>query len=90
LSQAGRDELLAQASGDVLMVHRWRGNERRVLVMNFGTEPTSLESVAARIRLRQSRALLRSSEETEHRLAPHGAILLAGEGNLAGLVEGAA
>jgi maltooligosyltrehalose trehalohydrolase len=88
LSGSGRDELLAQASGDVLMVHRWRGNERRVLVVNLGGEPLGLESLAPRIRLRQSRALLRSSAGLDSVLAGHSAVLLAGEGNLAGLVEG--
>jgi maltooligosyltrehalose trehalohydrolase len=89
LASAGRDELLAQASGDVLMVHRWRGNERRVLVVNLGREPLGLESVAPRIRLRQGRALLRSSQGLDSVLPPHSAVLLAGEGNLAGLMEGA-
>jgi maltooligosyltrehalose trehalohydrolase len=89
LARATREELLAEASGPVLMVHRWRGNERRVLVVNLGSEPLALEAVAPRLRLRQSRALLRSSVDRESLLAPYGAVLLAGEGNLAGLVEGA-
>jgi maltooligosyltrehalose trehalohydrolase len=89
LAGSGREELLAQASGEVLMVQRWRGNERRVLVMNFGREPIRLESLAPQLRLRQSRALLQSSQGDSSVVGPYGALLLAGEGNLAGLVEGA-
>lgn len=90
LVSSSREQLLAQASDGVLMVHRWRGNERRVLVMNLGVEPASLESISGRIRLRQSRALLRSGDGSSNLLAPQSAILLAGEGNLAGLVEATA
>lgn len=86
LAHSGRAELLAQASDGLLMVHRWHGNERRVLVMNFGRAPAALESIAGRLRLRQSRTLLHSSTGGAL-LAPQAAIWLAGEGNLAGLVE---
>jgi maltooligosyltrehalose trehalohydrolase len=87
LATSGRDELLAEASDGVLMVHRWYGNARRVLVMNFGKEPVSLESLTGHMRLRQMRVLLGSRAETDALIRPQHAILLAGEGNLAGLVE---
>jgi maltooligosyltrehalose trehalohydrolase len=89
LAASGRDELLAEISGQILMVHRWRGNDRRVLLMNFGSAPVSLESLAGRLRLRQSRTVLSSSADTGAVIAPRCAIVLAGEGNLAGLIEGA-
>jgi len=87
LANSGREELLAEASTDLLIVHRWHGNARRVLVMNFGSLPVQIESIALRIRLRNTRALLRSSPDVGALLPPHGAVLLAGDGNLAGLVE---
>ena len=87
LSRARREHLLAQASDGTLMVHRWCGNQRRVLVFNFGSEPLSLASIAGRMRLRASVALLRSSETFGSFLPPGSAVVLGGEGNLAGLVE---
>jgi maltooligosyltrehalose trehalohydrolase len=87
---SGRAELLAEASGNVLMVHRWLGNDRRVLVMNLGEQEVSLASLAEHLRLHGSRALLRSSLDAENTLSFGDAVVLAGEGNLAGLVEGAA
>jgi len=87
LSRSRREHLLAQASDGTLMVHRWCGNDRRVLVLNFGPEPVTLEGLAARLRLRASVALLRSAPDLGSSLPPGSAILLAGEGNLAGLVE---
>ncbi len=88
LSGSGRAQLLAQSSDGALMVHRWRGNERRVLVMNFSAEPLPLASLTARLRLRSTKTLLQSSPEAGSVLPRHGAIVLGGEGNLAGLVEG--
>jgi maltooligosyltrehalose trehalohydrolase len=87
LASSSRQELLAEASADVLMVHRWRGNARRVLVMNFGSHPVELESLTAQLRLRNARALLTSSADVGAVLPAQGAIVLAGDGNLAGLVE---
>jgi maltooligosyltrehalose trehalohydrolase len=87
LSGSDRSELLAEATGDVLMVHRWRGNARRVLVMSFGSQAVQLESLTPHLRLRSSRTLLKSSAEAGSVLPVQGAIVLAGEGNLAGLVE---
>ncbi|HKY36616.1 MAG TPA: malto-oligosyltrehalose trehalohydrolase [Polyangiaceae bacterium] len=87
LANSGREELLAVVSSDVLMVHRWCGNARRVLVMNFGSDAVELESIAAELRLRNGRALLKSSTDVGAVLPPRGAILLSGAGNLAGLLE---
>jgi maltooligosyltrehalose trehalohydrolase len=87
---SGRAQLLAEASGNVLMVHRWRGNERRVLIMNLGEEEVALASLAEHLRLHGARAVLRSSFDEKNTLAFGDAVVLAGEGNLAGLVEGAA
>jgi maltooligosyltrehalose trehalohydrolase len=86
LKQSGRTELLAHASDAVLVVERWHGNERRALVLNFGAERVLLESLS--LRLRSSRRLLGSSDDAGSVLPPGSAVLLAGEGNLAGLVEG--
>jgi hypothetical protein len=90
LVESGRAELLAEVSGNVLMVHRWRGNERRVLVMNLGEEEVSLASLTEHLRLRGQRALLHSARDEKNTLSFGDAVVLAGEGNLAGLVEGAA
>jgi maltooligosyltrehalose trehalohydrolase len=87
LAHASREELLAQASDGALMVQRWRENERRVLVMNLSGAELSLESLAGRLRLRAPRTLL-GSAAADSVLPPNAVIWLAGEGNLAGLVEG--
>jgi len=87
LANSTREQLLAEASNDVLMVHRWHANARRVLVMNFGIDPVQLESIAPQLRLRNSRALIKSSANVGVVLPPHGAIVLSGDGNLAGLLE---
>lgn len=88
LARGGRDELLAEAGGGVLRVHRWFGNERRALLMNFGPESVELAPLVDGLRLRNVRRLLASSAEEEKRLPSHAALVLAGEGNLVGLVEG--
>lgn len=87
LAGSTRKQLLASAAEDVLIVNRWRGNQRRVLIVNFQTSELALERVLPAIRLRGTRALLRSSPTTGQVLPPGGAILLAGEGNLAGSTE---
>lgn len=88
LVDSDRTRLLAQVNDGALMVHRWLGNERRVLVVNFSQAELRLESLSGRIRLRSARALLQSSPGAGSVVPAHGAVLLAGEGNLAGLVEG--
>jgi hypothetical protein len=87
LARAGREQLLAQAPNDVLIVNRWLGNQRRVLIMNLQNDELPVSRVLPSIRLRGSRTLLRSSPSGGSALPPGGAIVLAGEGNLAGLVE---
>jgi maltooligosyltrehalose trehalohydrolase len=88
LSHGGREELLAEPLDDLLVVQRWWGNQRRVLVLNLGQQATALARLSAHLRLRASRALLRSGSGEHGELLPGAAVLLAGEGNLAGLLEG--
>jgi hypothetical protein len=88
LSQSGRDECLAEANGTVLTVHRWRGDDRRVLVMNLGARAVELGPALANLRLRNARRLLTSSVEVDERLPPGTAAIFAGEGDLVGLLEG--
>jgi maltooligosyltrehalose trehalohydrolase len=87
LVRSGRDQLLAQASGEILLVNRWLDNERRVLVMNFQSEGLPLARVLTSLRLRGPRTLLTSAVGSGDILPPGAAVVLAGSGNLAGLVE---
>ncbi|MDX2024201.1 MAG: malto-oligosyltrehalose trehalohydrolase [Deltaproteobacteria bacterium] len=45
LTQSRREQLLADARGDVLRVHRWRGPEQRLLLVNFGGSRQSVEDI---------------------------------------------
>lgn len=45
LREAGREGLFAEALGDVLVVRRILGTERRFLIVNFGDAPVSLKGV---------------------------------------------
>jgi maltooligosyltrehalose trehalohydrolase len=87
LARSGREQLLAQASGDVLIVNRWLNNDRRVLVMNFQNAELPLTRVSPSLRLRGARTVLSSAPSFGDTLPPGGAVVLAGNGNLAGLVE---
>ena len=87
LSSSSREHLFAEAFEGTLIVHRWRGTDRRVLVMNFGTEPLSRELVAERLQLRASVTLLESSRTLGNTLPPLSAIVLGGERDLAELAE---
>jgi maltooligosyltrehalose trehalohydrolase len=87
LSRASREHLSAEASDGMLLVHRWRGHQRRALVMNFGPQPLTLASIADRLRLRAPVAMLQSSSTLGSSLPPGSAIVLGGEDNLAGLIE---
>jgi maltooligosyltrehalose trehalohydrolase len=42
LSSAKRHELSTEVHGDVLLVERWKGDDRRTLVINFGRQPAEL------------------------------------------------
>jgi maltooligosyltrehalose trehalohydrolase len=87
LSRASREHLLAEASDGSLVVHRWCGTERRVLVLNLGAKALSLTGLAVRLRLRTPVTLLRSSESLEDTLLPGSAVVLRGEAALPELVE---
>lgn len=45
LTQSKREQLLADAKGDVLRVHRWRGPDQRLLLVNFGGEKQLVEDI---------------------------------------------
>ena len=87
LKRSGREQLLAQAVGDVLMVNRWVGNDRRVLIMNFHEEALPLSKILPNARLRDARPVLASASagNSVDTLQPGDAVVLAGTGNLAGL-----
>ena len=87
LARSGREQLLAQASGDVLIVQRWLNDDRRVLVMNLQNRKLPLARVWPGLRLRGARTLLSSEPQAGEDLPPGAAVVLAGSGNLAGLVE---
>ncbi len=90
LTRAGREGLVAEAAGQVLIVHRFLGDARRVLVMNLGDAPVSLASLSDRLRLSSAKVLLQSSGESGSSLSFGDALVLAGEGTLAEVGEGAA
>jgi maltooligosyltrehalose trehalohydrolase len=90
LSRSRREDLIAEASDGTLLVHRWAGRQRRVLVLNFGPEPRSLASLGPKLRLRAPIVLLRSSKHLTDSLPPGSASVLGGESDLTGLVEGTA
>jgi maltooligosyltrehalose trehalohydrolase len=58
LSEASRGRLHADAVGNVLAVRRWFGQDVRVLVVNWGTEPRPLAELAAYRELAARRWLL--------------------------------
>lgn len=88
LSGSGRAELWAHADDDVLFVERWRGDERRVLVMSFAERELSLDELVSRLELGAARPLLRSEAEAEGVLPPRCAVVLGGEGNPNGRAGG--
>jgi maltooligosyltrehalose trehalohydrolase len=79
LSCSRREQLMAEASAGVLLVHRWLGGNRRVLAQNFGPEPVSISSIVERLRLRSVVTLLQSSELPANTLPKGSAIVLGGE-----------
>jgi 1,4-alpha-glucan branching enzyme len=87
LARSGREQLLAQASGDVLIVQRWLNDDWRVLVMNLQNRKLPLARVWPGLRLRGARTLLNSEPQAGEDLPPGAAVVLAGSGNLADLVE---
>jgi maltooligosyltrehalose trehalohydrolase len=87
LSRSRREDLIAEAADGVLLVHRWFGRQRRVLVLNFGPGAHSLTHLDSRLRLHAPEVLLQSSTTVHDTLSQGSAIVLGGEGDLAGLVE---
>jgi maltooligosyltrehalose trehalohydrolase len=77
LRDSGRESLSAEAVGDVLVVQRALGNECRVLLVNFGADEVRLETLVARLRLREVRPLLHSVPGPSGALAKSQAIVLA-------------
>jgi len=88
LKRSGREQLLAHASGKVLLVNRWLDNDRRLLIMSFHHEDVALSQILPSARLRDARPLLSSSGSVGDTLRPGDAMVLSGTGNLAGLLEG--
>jgi maltooligosyltrehalose trehalohydrolase len=80
LRHAERAQLRAEAVDDVLLVHRSHANERRTLVVNFGTNEVQLSSLSQHLRLYKARVLLQSLSAPNASLPPKSAVVLAGEG----------
>lgn len=78
LSRAGRHELLARAQGDTLLVERWLGRQRRVLILNLGDAEVALPSLVDGLELRSAELLLQSSPLRAGRLSPKQAVVCAG------------
>jgi maltooligosyltrehalose trehalohydrolase len=67
LRDGSRERLRADALGDVLVVERWLGADRRVLVVNFGAEPVAVERLPPLVALSNQRVLLSSAPVGEDR-----------------------
>lgn len=89
LSGSDRSALVAQASEGALVVQRWRGNQRRVLVWNLSERELPLAELSRRLKLGALHTLLCSTADAGDALPPRGAIVLGGRGTLVGLSEGA-
>jgi maltooligosyltrehalose trehalohydrolase len=76
MSRAGRDELRAEALGEVLVVRRWHAGQERALLMSFGTEDTELSSLAAGLGLANVQVLLSSSTGRPRAKLPGGAAVI--------------
>lgn len=76
LSNAGRDELSAEARGDVLVVRLWHRAQARVLLMNFGSRERDVHVLAAELGLSNVQTLLSSSQAPTGRLAAGTAVVL--------------
>jgi len=87
LSGSGRERLRAFTEEGVLYVERWRGVERRVLVLNQHHPELTLERLASRLQLQDAHVLLQSSREAASALPRGSALLLAGMGQPTHMVE---
>jgi maltooligosyltrehalose trehalohydrolase len=80
-AECARGELSASARGSLLGVLRARGDEARLLLVNFGEDPRSLPAHGAR-------ALLSTSDEPLRALERYGAVILAGAAReLRGIID---
>lgn len=89
LSGADRSALVAHAAGGALVVQRWRGEQRRVLLMNLSERDLGLTSLPSELQLASLNVMLQSSTAGGGTLPRFGAVVLGGLGRLAGIVEGA-
>jgi maltooligosyltrehalose trehalohydrolase len=78
LRESGREGLSALAAGEVLLVRRAMGNQRRLLLVNFGRAALPLASLASQLEFGDARPVLRSADGPPDVLAPSQAILLVG------------
>jgi maltooligosyltrehalose trehalohydrolase len=87
LSRSRREHVRAEAVNGVLLVQRWLGSERRVLVQNFGVEPVPVSPIAARLRLGSVVTLLQSSGFAAESVPKGSAVVLGGNETPVALVE---
>jgi len=88
LSSTDRSTLVAQAGDGTLVVQRWRGKQRRVLLMNVTPRELPLFKLLSQLKLDSLHVLLRSGADAGDVLPPFGAVVLGGQGSLAGLEGG--
>ncbi|MFZ5890692.1 MAG: malto-oligosyltrehalose trehalohydrolase [Myxococcota bacterium] len=81
LTNTGRSELAANVDGQLLVVERWLGSERRVLLVNFGERDVRWRELAGRRGFGSPRCLLQSEARPhDDVVSPEGAVLLAVHG----------
>jgi maltooligosyltrehalose trehalohydrolase len=76
LSHSSRHDMTARAIGEVLVVERHHGKEKRVLVVNFGSEPVRLSEMD--LDLRSLRPILTTASDAGDVLIPKSALILGG------------
>jgi maltooligosyltrehalose trehalohydrolase len=79
LSSSGRAELSAKAEDGVLTVQRWRGNQRRLLLLNASERERPLVGLADRLQLDSMQVVLQSFAGAGRVLPPLGAIVVSGQ-----------
>jgi maltooligosyltrehalose trehalohydrolase len=58
LREPSRQRLLCEAAGNVLLVERWRDDDRRLLLVNLGGDEVSVSALTSRFALSSPRRLL--------------------------------